>query len=168
MPVATRAFSHDHTEVAKALNTLAVPHVNALDAPALARLRDWATVARVAPGPDGTVLGFVLALPAGLPYDSANYRWVAARHRRFLYVDRVVVAPAARGRGVGRALYAAVLRQAREGRDGRVVCEVNERPPNPGSLAFHAALGFREIGRLDHGPDDKAVIFLEHRLEGQV
>ena len=28
----------------------------------------------------------------------------------------------------------------------RVVCEVNADPPNPASDAFHAALGFAEIG----------------------
>jgi predicted GNAT superfamily acetyltransferase len=43
-----------------------------------------------------------------------------------------------------------------------VLAEVNERPPNPGSMAFHAAIGFRVIGRADHGPDDKAVAFVEY------
>lgn len=165
MPVTQSPLSEHHMEAVQALNTLALPHVNALDGPALARLRDWAAVARIVPGTAGAVLGFVLALPPGLPYESANYRWACERFSRFLYVDRVVVAPAARGRGVGRALYAAVLRQAREEGRGRVLCEVNERPPNPGSLAFHATLGFREVGRRDYGPDDKAVIFLEHGLQ---
>jgi len=37
-----------------------------------------------------------------------------------------------------------------------VVCEVNSRPPNPESDAFHAALGFVEVGnaRIHDGAKD--------------
>jgi predicted GNAT superfamily acetyltransferase len=48
---------------------------------------------------DGQVLAFLLALREGCDYDSPNYRWFAERYPRFLYVDRVVVAVAAQGRG---------------------------------------------------------------------
>ncbi|MBB4285166.1 GNAT family N-acetyltransferase [Roseospira goensis] len=161
MPLAPRPLTPTDLPAALALNNAAAPHVNVLDADGLARLWAWAAVALGARGDDGGLLGFLLALPPDLPYDSANYRWVVGRRPQFLYVDRVVVTPGARGRGVGRALYRAALDAARCEGYASVVCEVNERPPNPGSLAFHAALGFGVIGRCDHGPHDKAVVFLE-------
>jgi len=147
------------------LNNAAAPHVNPLSRQELERLVAWSQVAAGARGEDATLLGFVLALPPDQPYDSEDYRWACRNGTQFLYVDRVVVASEARGRGVGRVLYRAVMRAAANAsrRNARVICEVNERPPDPGSMAFHKALGFRPIGRLDHGPGNKAVRFLECR-----
>jgi predicted GNAT superfamily acetyltransferase len=45
----------------------------------------------------GEVDGFLMAFDQGAAYDSPNYLWFRQRYRRFVYVDRVVVAPAARG-----------------------------------------------------------------------
>ena len=39
-------------------------------------------------------------------YDSPNYLWFRARYPRFVYVDRMAVAEASRGRGYARRLYA--------------------------------------------------------------
>ena len=44
----------------------------------------------------GEVDGFLLAFDQAAAYDSPNYLWFRQRYRRFVYVDRVVVAPAAR------------------------------------------------------------------------
>ncbi|TIV68514.1 MAG: GNAT family N-acetyltransferase, partial [Mesorhizobium sp.] len=63
-----------------------------------------------------------------------------------VYVDRVVVAAAARGRGHARRLYEDLFEQARRAGHTMVTCEVNADPPNPASDAFHAALGFGEVG----------------------
>jgi predicted GNAT superfamily acetyltransferase len=72
--------------------------------------------------------------------------WGCARYPRFVYVDRIVVAASARGRGYARRLYDDLFEHAvRLGHD-HVVCEVNQKPPNPASDAFHAALGFVEVG----------------------
>jgi uncharacterized protein len=90
---------------------------------------------------------FLLAFDQDADYDSPNYLWFRARYPRFVYIDRVAVAPSARGRGHARRLYAALVEAAAaEGHD-LVVCEVNAEPPNPASDAFHAALGFGEVGR---------------------
>jgi uncharacterized protein len=97
---------------------------------------------------DARVGGYLCALAPDAPYDAEEFRWFQARHADFLYVDQVAVAAASRGRGVGRMLYAELVRIARRSGRPRIVCEVNLEPPNPGSLAFHARLGFREVGTL--------------------
>jgi len=92
----------------------------------------------------GEADGFLLSLDQGAAYDSPNYLWFRQRNRRFVYVDRVVVAPAARGRGYAGLLYADLFdRAGRTGHDIVVCgCGVNRDPPNPASDAFHAAQGF--------------------------
>ncbi len=107
--------------------------------------------------------GFLFALAPGARYESANYRWFSNKFERFLYVDRVVVAAHARGRGLARALYAVAAETARSDGLDRLVCEVNRCPPNPGSDAFHAALGFRALATVDLGPH-KSVRYLELAL----
>jgi len=57
-----------------------------------------------------------------------------------------VVAEAARGRGYARRLYAGLTEHALAAGHDLIVCEVNSDPPNPASDAFHAALGFLEVG----------------------
>ena len=94
----------------------------------------------------GTVDALLLAFAPAAAYDSANYRWFAERYASFVYVDRVVVAPAARGRGLARKLYAHLFDAARAAGHERIVCEVNSDPPNPASDAFHGALGFTPVG----------------------
>jgi len=90
---------------------------------------------------------FLIAFDENADYRSPNYLWLKARLARFVYVDRVVVAAQARGRGVAAALYADLFALARESGRCCVVCEVNITPPNPASDAFHARLGFGEIGQ---------------------
>jgi predicted GNAT superfamily acetyltransferase len=94
----------------------------------------------------GDAGALLLALDQSAEYDSPNYQWFRARFDRFIYVDRVVVAEAARGLGYARRLYERVFAYAAETGHTRVVCEVNADPPNPGSDAFHAALGFVPVG----------------------
>jgi predicted GNAT superfamily acetyltransferase len=96
---------------------------------------------------DGRLAAFLIALGPGIAYDSENYRWFEGRGAQHLYVDRIVVDAAARSAGLGRRLYAEVFALARAEGLAEVTCEVNVDPPNPRSLAFHARLGFEEVGR---------------------
>lgn len=145
------------------LNNAAIPAVNELTEAELKDLIDSAAHCFVAEVNDGPA-GFLLCLSEGQSYDSRNYFWLSQNRRRFAYTDRICVAESARGNRIGEALYQALFEAQRE--TGRsFVCEVNERPPNPGSLKFHKRLGFQEIGRQDHG--DKAVVYLE-RMNGPV
>jgi len=139
--------SDDQAEVdtAVALNNGAVPAVNQLSAGRLRELAGLATYAEVVEDDAGTLAGLVLVLPAGAAYDSALYAWFGQRYAGFLYLDRIVVDPAHRRRGVGRLVYDTMEQRALTA--GRLLCEVNLDPPNPESLAFHAARGFTEVGR---------------------
>jgi predicted GNAT superfamily acetyltransferase len=97
----------------------------------------------------GTVVGFVMTLGPDTEYDSPNYRWFKERYDRFGYLDRVVVADTHHRRGVGRMMYEAVEQPVlSEGGHGRMALEVYVEPPNVASLAFHAARGYVEVGRL--------------------
>ena len=95
----------------------------------------------------GAVEAFLLAFDQTADYDSPNYLWFRARYPRFIYIDRVAVAASARGRGHARRLYADLFDLARRAGHGIAACEVNSDPPNPASDAFHAALGFSEVGQ---------------------
>jgi predicted GNAT superfamily acetyltransferase len=102
-------------------------------------------------GVSGTVAGFCLVLAPGADYDSMNYRWFEGRYDDFVYLDRIAIAPAFQRRGLGRTMYGEVERLARELQPGAThfTLEVNLRPRNETSLAFHATLGFAEVGRQE-------------------
>lgn len=139
---------------ALALNAAVAHWTSPLDRARLRQLLGWAAAAPAVVAGD-RLQGFLLGFGPGSAYDSPNYRWFAARLDRFAYVDRVIVAPEAQGGGLARALYDAFAAAA----PGPLVCEVNSEPPNPGSDAFHARLGFAEMGRAVLGPG-KAVRYL--------
>jgi predicted GNAT superfamily acetyltransferase len=95
---------------------------------------------------DARLAAFCLVLPPGTDYRSDNYRWFSERYDDFVYLDRVAVAEAHRGRGLGSALYREVERRANA---AWFTLEVNLRPRNDGSLRFHARHGFEEVGQLE-------------------
>lgn len=127
-----------------ALNEADVELLAPLSAARLEQLQEWADLACVIDAGEGPV-GFVLTFASGTPYDSPNYAWFAARYPDFYYLDRIVLAPSARRGGLGGRVYDEVAHRAGD----RPFClEVNADPPNEPSLAFHAARGFVEVGRL--------------------
>lgn len=107
---------------------------------------------------------FIFAFDQDAAYGSPNFIWFRDRYSRFVYVDRIAVSPTARGLGRARTLYEALFHRARVAGHERIVCEVNVRPPNPGSDAFHERFGFNEVGRAEIHGGAKAVRYLECRL----
>jgi len=97
-------------------------------------------------------------------YDSPNFLWFRERYNRFVYVDRVVTSPLARGKGYAKALYADLFQRAKNAGHSRIVCEVNLIPPNPVSDAFHTALAFSEVGRASIHHGSKTVRYLLRTL----
>jgi predicted GNAT superfamily acetyltransferase len=112
----------------------------------------------------GSLDAFLLAFDQDADYDSPNFLWFRARYPRFVYVDRIVVASSARGRGHARRLYDDLFAQAIAAGHERVVCEVNSQPPNPASDAFHAALGFVEVGTASVYDGSRTVRYLSRAL----
>ncbi len=112
----------------------------------------------------GLVDALLIALDQDGAYDSPNFQWFCARYRRFIYVDRVVVAASARGRGLARQLYRELFAAANAAKHSLVVCEVNADPPNPASDAFHASLGFRPVGSARLPGQMKSVTYLARTM----
>jgi predicted GNAT superfamily acetyltransferase len=112
----------------------------------------------------GRLDAFLLAFDQDARYDSPNFVWFRARYPRFVYVDRIVVAPSARGRGCARRLYDDLFEHAVRAGHDRIVCEVNKTPPNPASDAFHAALGFVEVGTASVHGGSRTVRYLSQTL----
>jgi phosphinothricin acetyltransferase len=148
---------------------------------------DWPAVARIyAEGIAGRLATFETVVPAWSAWDEAHladHRLVARASeelvgwaaltpvsRRAVYAGvadlSIYVAGTARGRGVGRALLAALVDSARAG--GLWTLQAGVFPENEPSLALHRSLGFRDvgvrerIGRLDGVWRD--VVLLELRL----
>ena len=100
----------------------------------------------------GELEAFLIAFDQDAAYDSPNFHWFCERYGRFVYVDRIAVAASARGKGHARRLYRDLFDRAAAAGHEMIACEVNSDPPNPASDAFHAALGFVEVGQASiHG-----------------
>jgi predicted GNAT superfamily acetyltransferase len=55
-------------------------------------------------------------------YQHVNFLWFRERYDRFVYVDRVVVSRAARGKGYARALYLDLFERSKSAGHSRIVC----------------------------------------------
>ena len=149
-----------HISRVLALNNEHARELSWLDADRLVELVGRAFLARRI----GNIEAFLLAFDQDADYDSPNFLWFRGRYPRFVYVDRIVVANAARGRGHARRLYDDLFGHARRSGHERIVCEVNREPPNPASDAFHAALGFSEVGSATIHGGAKTVKYLSRPL----
>ncbi len=112
--------------------------------------------------PDAAAL--LITFDQDADYHSLNFKWFQARRPRFVYVDRIVVADRRRGHGLAARLYRDLFARAQAAGHGRVVCEVNLDPPNPGSDAFHRKMGFEDVGRAELEPKVKTVRYYEKQL----
>ena len=116
---------------------------------------------------DGERAGFLIALREGCEaYESENYRWFSRHYPRFLYIDRIVIDEPFRGRGIGCALYERVFARAADTAVPFVTAEVDTVPYNAESLAFHAAMGFREVGTQSVRGGSVTVSLLEAAVSG--
>ena len=145
MALAIRDVREHDLDAVLALNNNAGPSIIPIDAARLRHLFEIAAYFRVAEV-DGHIAGFLIALTPGVAYESANYRWFSARHPEFVYIDRIVIARAQRGLGLGRVFYADAQSYA-EVRSPLLCCEVFLDPRDDVSVLFHGTYGFREEGQ---------------------
>jgi predicted GNAT superfamily acetyltransferase len=144
-----------------ALNLASETETSPLDAPALEGLLEAAFHVGLR---DAGRTAVLIAFDQDAAYGSPNFLWFRERYRRFVYVDRIIVSAAARGQGHARSLYEEFFAAARAAGHDLACCEVNIEPPNPGSDAFHAALGFVEVGDATLATSGKRVRYLVRRL----
>ena len=134
------------------LNQSALPHVSSLTPDSLRLLFDGAASFHIATI-DGNCAGFLIALRPGSQYRSENYLWFAQRYSTFLYIDRVCVSSVFRRCDVASTLYAGAEKFAGQSDIPLLACEVNLRPENLASSAFHDRQGFQNVGtqRTENG-----------------
>ena len=143
-----------------ALNNLHAAELSWLTEAQLTHMIDGAFYAREI----GDADAFLIAFDQSADYDSPNFLWFRDRYKRFFYVDRIAVSSAARGQGYAKRLYGDLFAEARKAGHGLIVCEVNSEPPNPASDAFHAALGFADVGQATIHGGTKSVRYFVRRL----
>jgi predicted GNAT superfamily acetyltransferase len=143
MSIALRWPTVGEQEGMVALNNDFAVETSVLTAAAMDALIRSAFFVRVA----GETEAFCIALDQNAGYHNPNFDWFCGRLQRFVYIDRVVVAERARGRGLARAMYHALRGAAKEAAHTVLCCEVNVDPPNLASDRFHQGFGFSEIGR---------------------
>ncbi len=149
-----------------AANQASVPGVSEETETDLAKWIDLSTCFVVADR-DDAALGFVTLIPTGTPdYPSENLRWFEAYSARtgrsVIYVDRIALLPDTRGQGLGETLYQAAFDHFAD--HDEIGCEVNVRPPNPGSHRFHKRLGFERIGDQSFANGAKSVAYYIREL----
>lgn len=165
MTHSTRDVTVDDLNAVQQLNEAVTPAVNSLDLAELRWFLDNASYFRLVERDDGELLAFMIGLEQGRDYRSLNYQWFAKRHDRFAYVDRIAVANAGRRLGLASMLYDDFIDKVGH-RSGLLVCEVNTKPRNDGSLAYHEALGFKPVGTQWTENNTKEVVLLERPLRG--
>jgi predicted GNAT superfamily acetyltransferase len=160
---AVRPVASEDLPALLALNNAHSVEMGRLD---LEKLREHLGAAALATaiGPIAQPDAFLLAFDHDTPRQGPNHAWFLARRARFLYVDRVCVHPRARRQGLARALYSHALEEAVRRGLPILCCEVNSDPPNPVSDAFHASLGFVEVGRAFLPDRGKSVHYLERQV----
>lgn len=111
--------------------------------------------------PPGSLL---VAFDQNAELESPNFEWFRSRLRRFVYVDRIVVGADHRGQGIASRLYGELIRLALAAGHDLIACEVNLIPPNHQSDAFHASMGFSEVGRATHHDRGRTVRYLTRSI----
>lgn len=141
-----RHATTDDAEAIAALNEVFVSVTSPMDAERFLELFALSDFCLVAETPDA-VLGFVIAMKSGLPYENGNYQWFEARVPDMVYVDRIVLSSGARGQGLGKKLYSYLAELALASNCAVMTAEIDIEPLNEHSVYFHEKLGFSELGQ---------------------
>lgn len=142
------------------LNEAALPHVSKVQLDDMDRFLKQADPFLIVEQ-DNEIAGFMIVLQSGLDYSSLNYAFFKNNYSDFDYVDRIVIAEPFRGQKLGTALYHHLI----DNTDRSIItCEVNTKPPNPDSMAFHNGLGFTQVAEQVTEKGKKSVAMLIKKL----
>lgn len=156
-----RAYRPEDRAAVQAINEMNVPEVGPMDDAKLDLLLEQAAQFSVV-DVDGAVVGIMILLGPDTTYPSPNYRWFRERYDDFLYVDRIALAPEARGHGWGPALYESFTDRATQRAAPVMLAEVNTVPRNDRSLRFHEIAGFEEVARCQpYGGDEEVAMLVK-------
>jgi predicted GNAT superfamily acetyltransferase len=150
-------------ETVLALNESEVPHVGSITMTDMQDFLAKAVYFRVTCDETGDVVASLIGLDPDTEYDSLNFQWFCDHYEDFAYVDRIAVAPSARRQGVAEALYEDFASIALDWTQC-LCCEVNLRPANQGSMAYHQRIGFNQVGSLETHGGSKKVAFLLKKI----
>ncbi len=139
-----RDFTAQDLAIIHATNETNLPHVNSLNMAQFTELANKTAYFKVATL-DGKIAGFLMAMTPKADYASDNYQWFSHEYEDFIYVDRIITLDHARGHGVGSALYHDIESYCRNHQISRICCEVNIRPANEASIAFHEKRGYKQV-----------------------
>ncbi len=114
---------------------------------------------------EGAIVGYLVAIRADVAYDGEEFCWFQQQYADFLYVDQIAVSESSRRQRVASELYADLEAFAQQQQIAVLTCEVNTRPLNPKSLAFHDRQGFLAVGTLAVS-DGRTVSLRAKRLAG--
>ncbi|HET6603386.1 MAG TPA: GNAT family N-acetyltransferase [Xanthomonadaceae bacterium] len=162
MSISIRDVREHELDSVLALNNAAGPNILPLDAARLRSFYEQAAYFRIGEV-DGHMAGFLIALDREAPYQSPNFLWFRERYPEFVYIDRIVIASARRGAGLGRAFYADVTSFA-EVRVPQLTCEVFLEPRNDVAVLFHGTYGFNEVGQQIMPGVERRVLMLAKEL----
>lgn len=163
MSIEIRDVADDELPALLAMNEASVPEVGSISLVRMKDFYDHAPYFRVALA-DDSVAAFLVGLTPDAAYESPNFRWFCRKYESFAYIDRIAVSDRSRRRGLGSALYRD-FESCFTGRVPRLACEVNLRPPNEPSMAFHRRHGFVQVGSQQLDAEDKEVAMLVKELE---
>ena len=125
------------------LNEQAVPQVSHVDLDKLKWFTRTALYFRVAEA-NGKVAGFLIAVADDCDYQSQYFQWFCERYKKFVYINRIIVAEWARGNRVAWQLYEDIERYV-SSLSCSLAADVYSDPPNDISLKFHNRYGFKGL-----------------------
>jgi len=152
-------LSNDQFERVLKLNNIHAKETSFLEKTDLERLVERSYLTKTI----GELDAFLIAMSHSSSHDGINFSWFKERFDSFAYIDRIVTAEHARGKGHAKSLYLALMDKAKKDGIDMVCCEINHQPPNPGSVAFHEKLGFEMIDTAALS-DDKTVGYWVKKL----
>lgn len=161
----TRRLEYSDSDAVLRINRGGRPGVSPLDAPEFERLIGLPGMHLKIIDPEGLLHAYALAFHGSAPYDGQEFLvFVDELAEPFVYIDQVAVHADLRRTGVASSLYQSIEAEARQSGMSALCCEVNMRPANPDSLAFHAALGFAPLKEMETD-DGRQVVLLVKRLD---